>query len=66
MSISPKEASDVLGVPVETIRKWQDEKWLPDPIPDDHFDTVIDFRIRLEQAARKRYDRLHGTPDAQD
>ena len=66
MAITVREASTILGIPEDKIRDWQGRGVLPNPIPDDYFDSVIEFRIRLEQAFRQRYDRLHGPTDAED
>ena len=51
-----REAATILGVSDDTIRKWQAEGVFPRPIPDDYLNPVIDFRLRLEQAMRKRVD----------
>lgn len=64
MSISTTEAALILGVSESAIRKMQRERTLPKPIPDDHFDAVIEFRTRLEQAMRARVDRQRSETDA--
>ena len=59
--MSPDEASLVLGVTPDRVREMQLEGLLPDPIPDDLLDVLIPFRIRVENAARLKVDRMRGT-----
>jgi hypothetical protein len=61
--MTTREAALVLGVPEEQIREMQTEGILPEPIPDDHFDAVIQFRLELEKAMRRKFDR-HGGADS--
>lgn len=56
--MTSSEAAQILGVDVETIERWQQAGKMPDPIPDDYLDPVVDFRIKLEQAHRRRIDRM--------
>lgn len=67
MSIPVAEAAQTFGVSVATVRSWQKKGWLPDPIPDDHLDSVINFRIQLEQVFREKVDRRRSeeTADAE-
>lgn len=50
------EAAKILGVKPEKVREWQAAGTFPKPIPDDYLNHVIEFRLRLEDAARRRWD----------
>lgn len=57
MAVSTTEAALILGRSEADIRKMQRAGDLPKPIPDDYFDPVVAFRLRLEEANRRRVDR---------
>ena len=61
--MSPSEAALILGVSEERVRELQAEGSIPNPIPDDYFNVVIDFRAKLEQAMRRKVDRHKAQPD---
>jgi hypothetical protein len=60
------EAANILGVSIETVEMWQANGRLPNPIPDDFLDTVIDFRLKIEQAFRRKYDQQRGVMSDED
>lgn len=66
MPITPNEAAMILGDNPGHIREMQAEGLLPDPIPDDYFDSVIAFRVKLEKVLRRKIDRQRGVLDDED
>jgi hypothetical protein len=56
MAISVEEAARVFGVTPATVRKWQKAGQVPNPIPDDFLDAIIDFRIKLESVFQHKFD----------
>lgn len=54
------EAAKILGVSQKSVRDMQRNGSIPKPIPDDYFDAVIKFRVRIEEAARRKVDRQRG------
>lgn len=58
--MTTSEAAKILGVPTSQIQKWQREGAFPKPIPDDYLNAAIEFRLRLEQAMRRKVDRERG------
>ena len=58
--MTASEAAKILGVTTQQIQKWQREGFFPKPIPDDYLNSVIDFRLRLEQTMRRKVDRERG------
>lgn len=61
--VTPEEASLVLGVEPVVVRRWQESGAMPTPIPDDYFDAVIDFRLRIEEAFRRKIDQQRAPED---
>lgn len=66
MAITIEEAALVFGVKPAKVRKWQKDGRLPDPIPDDYLDTLINFRVRIEAIHRNRIDAARGTDASSD
>lgn len=56
MSIPIEDAATILGESVETIQGFQSKGWFPDPIPDGFLDPVIEFRIAMQLAFRRKID----------
>jgi hypothetical protein len=61
------EAAKVLGLPITEVERLQGEGLLPNPVPDDYLDPIMQFRIDLEKAHRRKMDRFsRGEPVAND
>lgn len=58
--MNPEDAAKILGYTPEQVRALQEKGNLPDPIPDDYLDPVLDFRVRIEMAMRRKIDKQRG------
>lgn len=55
--MTPIEAAKILGTTPEAVRMWQDKGIMPRPIPDDFLNPFIEFRVRLNEAFRRKIDK---------